>query len=655
MTTLDQICDNIRRSVIAAKQETVPMLEEASILLAQKRETEMRQHLLDAFCKHFLVTDEDLTTLTSSAEPVNERFFQVLSRVKQIHKDCELLLGQENQRLGLELMEQTTRNLDAGYKKLYSWTQREFRGLDLEDPHISGAIRRSLRALSERPALFQNCLDSFAEARQSTVSEGFQKALTESTMSSSRAIEFSTHDPLRYMGDMLAWLHSATVSEMEALEGLFISDADEIAQGLNTGRNADPWVHVTANDRENGIIDEKEQVFDGRAALNSLISRNMSTVTQNLNQRVIVTMRNLSDPVEIYKAYNLLSFYEDMFLKLIRAHPKSPSSAELSNNTILDTLNNLQGSAFKQFENVVLERLPSMNDETSATDLSPPSALSDTIQQFLLIAQTRGPNLDAAEFAKLYTILLVPTLNSCAETAELVADKPGARAGTGIIYKLNYMSLIRNMLLSLAGGTGMGSSKTKITAANEPLRSANSEIASCQKQLTELLQEAYMELSGLTEFSTLLEKSSSTASATSRQRYLLNHRTDAEESSEQDTESETTVSRLAYKLDDFLASALMDAQDQLAKLIEKDVARKVLAGAVSEFIESFRNVVEELEEIDEQVDRERLGRAMKGNRGDTDSEEDDKKKGDEDDGEGEVLTLRMVYPRTVEEVEALLS
>lgn len=122
--------------------------------------------------------------------------------------------------------------------------------------------------MSERPALFQNCLDSFAEARQSTVSDAFQKALTDSTMGAARAIDFSTHDPLRYTGDMLAWVHSATVSEMEALEGLFISDADEISRGLHSGKAADPFALTTDDDDENG---DGEVPFDGHAALNSLI------------------------------------------------------------------------------------------------------------------------------------------------------------------------------------------------------------------------------------------------------------------------------------------------------------------------------------------------------------------------------------------------
>ena len=36
-----------------------------------------------------------------------------------------------------------------------------------------------------------------------------------------RPIEIHAHDPLRYVGDMLAWVHQSIAGEREFLEGLF--------------------------------------------------------------------------------------------------------------------------------------------------------------------------------------------------------------------------------------------------------------------------------------------------------------------------------------------------------------------------------------------------------------------------------------------------
>lgn len=618
----------------AAKQETAPMLEEASVLLAQKKENEQKQQLLDKFCKHFLLSDEDVNILTSSVEPVNEHFFQVLGRVKQIHKDCELLLGYENQRLGLELMEQTTKDLNAGYKKLFNWTQREFKNLDLEDPQISGSIRRSLRALSERPALFQNCLDSFAEARQATVSGAFQRALTDSTQGSARAIEFSTHDPLRYVGDMLAWVHSATVSEMEALEGLFISDAEEISKGLHAGKVADPFAAPNEDD---------DEPFDGHAALNSLISRNMTSVAYTLDQRIAVTIRNLSDPVDIYKAYNVLSFYSDMFMKLIRPPTKTSITSNepattSDDHVFLSTLSNLQTQTFSHFQTATLETLHASIDDAPAADLAPPSALSETLTAFNTIARTRGPALTLPEFSRLYSTLLAPVLSACADLAHQASEEPNATPATETIYKLNYLSMVRNALSELTAG------KSKIESAGEPLRHADSEISSLSTQLTKILSQIFTDTSGLTSLSAFISKAPSTT-ARKRRLYLLQ--------SAPETEM-PYLETLAQRLDTFLASALMDAQDDLSKLVDKSVSGAVLAQAVEIFCGKFEEVVEILESVDEDVEREDLAKKM-GKQDTVNGETDSGSEEEVDKGDEAMPLLRQVYPRTVEEVAALLS
>lgn len=36
-----------------------------------------------------------------------------------------------------------------------------------------------------------------------------------------KPIEIHSHDPLRYVGDMLAWVHQAVAGEKEFLESLF--------------------------------------------------------------------------------------------------------------------------------------------------------------------------------------------------------------------------------------------------------------------------------------------------------------------------------------------------------------------------------------------------------------------------------------------------
>lgn len=90
----------MRQHISVASSETIPILDEADALMAQQEQIQAKEELLQAFTHHFIVSDEDIVTLTSSAEPVDNRFFQILGRVKAIHGDCQVLLANENGRAG---------------------------------------------------------------------------------------------------------------------------------------------------------------------------------------------------------------------------------------------------------------------------------------------------------------------------------------------------------------------------------------------------------------------------------------------------------------------------------------------------------------------------------------------------------------------------
>jgi conserved oligomeric Golgi complex subunit 6 len=66
-------------------------------------------------------------------------------------------------------------------------------------------------------------LDEISHLRQTAIARAFLDALTIGGPGGlPRPIEIHAHDPLRYIGDMLAWIHQMSVSEKEVLEGLFM-------------------------------------------------------------------------------------------------------------------------------------------------------------------------------------------------------------------------------------------------------------------------------------------------------------------------------------------------------------------------------------------------------------------------------------------------
>ncbi|KAL8945570.1 MAG: hypothetical protein Q9222_007899, partial [Ikaeria aurantiellina] len=521
----------MRQQVAAARQENAPVLYEASTLLSQKEDLEKKKQLLDAFNQHFILPEEELMALTSTSEAIDQTFFEVLSRTKQIHSDCKVLLGSENQRLGLELMDQTSRQLNTGYQKLYRWINQEFKASDLENPQISSFIRKSLRTLAERPALFESCLDSFSEARENVLTDGFYAALTGSSNDQNgdlmlKPIEFHAHDALRYVGDILAWAHSATVSERESLESLFISEGDEMAKGIRAGRQSEPWAAIDG------------ESFDGRKALDSLVNRNMAGVARALRQRIEQAIHGQDDSVTVYKIAVLIGFYRMTFGKLLG-----------QDSSIMEALSELEASSMRQFNSLETDQIATAQADLAQMppDLKVPDVLEETLSQLTALMKTYDSSLTATEsreegFLPIITSTLTPILSTCATLATKTLETPARH-----IFLLNCHLAAKHTLQPFSFTQ---SSQKNITAS----------IDASASELTDYQHAFFLHVSGLHPLLIALHPLT-----ISTPKDLLHIRT-------LPPFQPTALSEASQTLDEFLPSALMDALENLRDLRDTAMA-----------------------------------------------------------------------------------
>ena len=544
ISNLNASCVEMRKHVDASSRETGPMLDEAKSILADKRQVETKQQLLDAFTKHFVVSDADLSTLTSTAEPVNDDFFRIMTRVKKIHEDSQVLLGSENQRLGLEILEQSSRQLNAAFQKLYRWIQREFKSLDLENPQISGAIRRALRVLAERPTLFQNCLDFFAEARENILSNNFYSALTGAPVDADhpvlgKAIELSAHDPLRYVSDMLAWAHSATVSEREALEVLFISDGDEIAKNIQAGIESEPW----SRPDEEGVV----QPFDGREALNELVDRDLAGVFRQLRQRTEQVVQSHEDATLAYKISNLVTFYASIFTNLL-----GESSA------LLEILRPLSESALRAFRSTMRDHVANLRTDfaISTEDLAPPDFLIDALETLKVLMKsydTSVVNANRAQRIEGFTPILQEALDPFLSGCENITTR--LRKPNSHIFALNCLLATKEVLGAYSFADRSEELQPKIEAH--------------ERGLTDSMHSWFLKESGL--------------------EYLVDNISTVEGLSSSYKEP-SQLHGIAQQLDGFLPTATEDARAFLSQLDNKSLARRVIEEAAELFCEDFNEI-----------------------------------------------------------------
>ena len=591
IASLTQCCDEMKKHISAAHQETAPVLEEASDLMLQKAQVESKQELLKALNSHFVMSDNDVATLTSTAEPISEAFFVVLARAKQIQLDCEILLGTENQRLGSEVMEQTSRNITGAFQKLYRWIQREFKSLNLENPQIGASMRKALRVLAERPSLFESCLDSFAEAREQILSDTFYTALTGNTPNgeqdpSVKPIELVAHDPLRYVGDMLAWIHSTTVSEREALEILFISEGDEIAKGIQAGRASEPWTR-TSEDGEDAVV------FDGLKALNDLVDRDVVGAAKILRQRIGQMIQSHEETIMAYQIANLLSFYKVTFVKLLG-----------SESVVLETLESLEENALRQFRVLMRDHVAGLrtDGQTISTDLRPTDFLHESLKQLTAIMKTyetsfSSPDSREAGFKSVLDEAFEPFLRA---SADLAQDLPPRDKN---IYTINYLTTSRNALLPFDFTT------TRVNSLQEEIEEISNELIMSQYSFFRLN-------SGLQPLLQALAPLDATPEELEKVRKL-------------DVFQPKNLIQASQTLDDFLPSALMDAMENIKTLQSATVAREITEEAAERFCEDFEQVEHKLIAADE------LWAAS------AHSEQEE--------------PLRELFPRTSSEIRVLLS
>ncbi|CEJ93431.1 hypothetical protein VHEMI09021 [[Torrubiella] hemipterigena] len=553
LTALNTKYQQMKTHSTAAHKETRGTLEESSTLLQNHKDSKAKQATLDALRAHFILSDADIQTLTSIAEDIDEQFFAAFAKAKKISKDCERWLGFEAQTLGLELMAQLSKTINLAYQKLYRWTQKEMGTINVENPQMRTEMRLALRTLSERPSLFQSCLSSFADARQRILGDAFHEALTGSLPNGKEStgvkpIDMTAHDPLRYAGDMLAWIHSATVGEREILDAFFTVDGDAVDAEAKGASYMQVW-NFTNDESPDGDIPSPAQL------LNNLVDRAISSAARLLRQRVEQVIQGNEDVIVSYNICSLVGFYRDTFENLVgRA------------GALFECMDNLSTEATRQFRGLLRDRVTSLRSEVpqTPTDLRPPPFLLDSLKYLEAIAKTHESSLSTApaassEFDEILAEAFEPFLNGCKDMTKIL-EMPDR-----LIFLIN----CQRACLTCLGSFAVAKSMTESVSAE--MNEKTAELATEQHQFL-------IGASGLGDVLNIIQNQATD----SGRRLDLN-----------------VLEAASHALDQFLPSANIDAMERLSLLEDSTLARKITGTAVAQFCSDFDDLEARLLQLEE--------------------------------------------------------
>ncbi|KAJ3566894.1 hypothetical protein NP233_g6714 [Leucocoprinus birnbaumii] len=401
LSAMHASCDEAETQLNLTEESSRTLLERAGSLRDERKEVEDKKSIINLFLSRFTLTEEEVEIVRSRETPIGSRFFQTMDKTEKIRDDCRVLMAGEDgpTQSGMDIMTATSSYLEHGYEKLLRWTSNEFRQIGREmQIEVHPTLREAIKRLRKRPELLTEALTNLSETRQATLLSSFITALTRGGPSGlPRPIELHAHDPMRYVGDMLAWVHQAIAAEQEFLESLFDLQAAK---------------RMVGSVRQFGSGGEEEEWIQ------ELLDLAVGKLCVPLKMRVQQTVRSQESSIISYKIANLLQFY---LLTMRRT---------IGNQAILTTtLQDVTDLAYKVFYESIqgqaraLSRLQLDADDPS---LRPPIAVLDhsqilrdimAVYHSSIIGDEDESELQAG-FSKVLDIMIDPVVETCAAASE---------------------------------------------------------------------------------------------------------------------------------------------------------------------------------------------------------------------------------------------
>ncbi|KAJ3275719.1 Golgi transport complex subunit 6 [Terramyces sp. JEL0728] len=526
---MDSNLSFIKSTLDQAKEKTAKVVDVTNELKHTSSDTELKQAIIKEFLGIFSITRKT---------EINQQFFENLKKLQQVNLHSQaLLIG--NQNIGMEILTKLNAVQEEQFEMLFKWTQLQCRTLKQEQPEISSEFTEAMRAFRFRPILFDACnnciyvgIDEVSTIRQNALVKAFQNALSAGTQHS-KPIEYYAHDPTRYVGDILAWIHQACIAEYEMLSSVFGVVANNRRQAVEL---PEVFEHVE------GYQTSTEQVV-------AILDKNTEGLAPMFNKRIDAMITVLLGSTQIYKIQNTIQFYHQTLSKILDKKSTLLTSIERSSNNALVVFKNSL-----ETQKGDLTRIPI--EPTSALD--PPSTVKDTMAQIKEIFTSLEMNMVSSNEAILADVkeqLLYPLITNCETDNDL---SPLEQA----IFKVNVYHYSINIL-------------TLFGFCEELINEMNAKIS---QQITILVHE---------QLNTMLEKSGLLG--------LIVKMKESEPPYSLLPELETAViSQKLAQLDTYLVNVTLDVSETLYRIKSLDIAKECVRKGSIQFVKEYSWLVNQI-------------------------------------------------------------
>lgn len=614
-STIDQLASSFNEMSTKASTNSNNLsstfLNEATSLISERNNVKVRKMLLNSFKQKFIISPYQVKVLTSSSHPIDDEFFNCFQQVKKTHEDCQALLATEDQQMGLDIMSTTSTYLDKAYDRLFFTVQRDLKTAmesatnknnassgegNKEDIELRKKLARSLAVLSERPNLFESAIQSLAESRNRLVSSKFIDALTVDTRIE-KAIDFYAYDPLRYVGDMLAYVHSEIVGERETISGLFKYN-DEYHKKEKEKKEEEEEEDNTINSVWSGLFNPEETTPQLLDKITSAMVKPLKARVENviaLETRV-PTVYQLIDKIKFYESMYDKAFFNKTQLQNTEDDKTTAATTTTTIPEIIKCLNQLAEYGWRQFSKCLEENISDIKDnisnvfESTVDDLQPPEFLNEAMIDLKSVLKSYEtsmnytlPSIDDEEeeeeekedfkngnnysIKQIIQDMTEPFLECCNRIASDLPDNDSE------IFTINCLDTV---IIAL---------QLFFTVTNFKIKQLQSRIEEISQVLLDRQYKKFLKESGLEPVMNDVNKYHELSMIPSNQlsEEEKNDIVELKRRMESGQLSKENLAELSFNLDNFLPSATMESTKFLFRLSSPRLGQEIIIGASKQF------------------------------------------------------------------------
>lgn len=513
---------------------------------------DLKKSILTTFKSKFTLNEYEEYVLTSGE--INDEFFEILKKAEQISENCSILLSMDNLQLGTKIMSKVSATITKAVDRIVSYTNKTLDNLySLSYKHRLSTLHQCLRYLKGKLNYFNSIIANFTDSRSKDLVDEFMSQIngtipdastqSGSILSTTRPIFLLAHDPVRFIGDLLAHVHSIVVNESETITSIFTIEALDEDEAKEFKLIID------------GIID---------MILKSLSTPIKSKIEQLINSEIKIST--------IFSIYNLVELYTIMFSKQL------PAESE-----ILQTIHHLVRTSQEKISTIISNKLATIADSNQAQlelnlDLQPPEWIVEFYSDILpMIDQCNTDtvlNLPKSENEELLRLVINEPIDIVYK--HIQANKIITSVKDQLILKENTLDLILSKVIPMV------LLSDKVMEINDLINDLTSEMV--KNQLDSLLRGCH-----LYDYYNVMNMIC-TLSDDYFEVFIY------EPIKENKLFTVDEVSKADTQLQEFLPNSIVEIQQTLLKLNSPSVANDVIIGSSIEFVkfyDKFRQVVKE--------------------------------------------------------------